>query len=320
MTRLIPTAIAAAALAATLPIQLQARESTRASAMGIVHGQVDGLVEVRDSRVPDTGAAVRIRLADRLRTLSQEIPSAACHLHNGVDVGANAYLLDASLTEYASILDALLNGNPDLGVMGGEERGRTSAEIAMIMEEFAPVEVAGRALLADGSDAASAAVLYGAADRMLETTTHLLSELEGEYANPTEILQSDVLLLEISGRQAMATQRLAFEACMIWSGTAEAEDLADMQGYIDRFDISVRALLDGRPELGINPAPTDEIRVALEAVVADWDETASALELILADGSASPEVASFICQNLKKKMDELEAIVDLYTEYSRRAY
>jgi len=268
---------------------------------------------------PDNGAANRIGAADRLRTLSQEISAEVCFLHNGVLVDQNHSALTHSISEFDEILNALLNGDVERHIIGAEERLKTIREIEAIMAEWAPLHQAAQDVLTDPGNIDAVHLIYEQSEHLLDTTSHLLSELEGEYSHPTEVFMSDVLLIEFAGRQAMLTQKIAFEACLVWSGYGGTEQIDDLQKICDHFDLIARALQNGMDGTGITPAPTTEISEALEHVVADWDEVMVHLEHIVEGEETDQENMGWIDQVLTNKMHRMEAVVEMYVAYSRRA-
>ncbi|MEP5762648.1 MAG: type IV pili methyl-accepting chemotaxis transducer N-terminal domain-containing protein [Litoreibacter sp.] len=269
--------------------------------------------------VPDAGAADRIRAADRLRTLSQEISAETCLLHNGVLPDQNRSALAHSISEFDGILDALLNGDPSRHIIGAEENPKTIREIKAIMTEWAPVQQIASDVLADPRNASATHAIYAQSQHLLETTSHLLSELEGEYSHPTEVLMSDMMLIEFAGRQAMLTQKITYDTCLVWSGFGNQEQVNELKTICDNFDLIARALHDGMPAAGIATAPTDEIRAALEEVVEDWDDVLAHIEKIAIGGVTDLENIAWIDQVMTKKMRRMEAIIEMYVAYSRRA-
>jgi len=62
---------------------------------------------------------------------------------------------------------------------------------------------------------------------------------------------------------AALSQRLAFEACLVWSGAGNAEVVADLLKTMGNFEASRTALHEGMPALGILPPPNAEIAAKL---------------------------------------------------------
>ncbi|MDX8346436.1 type IV pili methyl-accepting chemotaxis transducer N-terminal domain-containing protein [Cognatiyoonia sp. IB215446] len=272
------------------------------------------------SFVEDTGAANRIVAGDILRTLSQEIPAAVCHLHNNVDVAEARELLSYSVAKFDAVALALLHGNEEMGIIGGETRRKTVVELEALIETWEPKRIAAMAVLDDPTDATAAEIVYASADEMLEKTYHLLSELEGEYANPVELLASDMMLLEVSGRMAAMTQRMAYEACRVWSGDGDAHALAELDKSISIFEASMDALSNGMPALGVLAPPTPEIEANLEDVASDWEILSGYLSEIRSGADVSLQVREDLYHRLALKLYKVEELEELYQDYSKRVY
>lgn len=275
--------------------------------------------EIEVTFVEDVGAAYRIRAADRLRTLSQEVSAATCFVFNDVLFEDHHAELAHSIDEFDTLLAALLNGDTAFNILGPETQPKTIQEINQIMAEWAPLRDAAEKLLDDPRNADAAYAIYDQSSHLLATTSHLLSELEEEYSHPTEVLMADVLLLEFAGRQAMITQKIAYETCLVWSGFGGQEQIDDLKKISTQFDLIARALHDGMPSIGIAAAPTDEIRIALEEVIANWDEVLEHLNHVTAGGEISVTEVEWIGAAMTEKMIRMERIVEMYADYSRRA-
>jgi hypothetical protein len=312
-------AAATFALALTIPMSLPA--ATHVAAPSSTIG-VDGKLAITQQIqfVEDTGSANRIVAASYLRTFSQEIPAAVCHLHQGIDVEEATELLIFSVATFDAIALALLDGNEAMGIIGGETRRKTIVELEALIAIWEPVHDAALAVLADPSDAAAAAIVYDSTDVMLEKTYHFLSEIEGEYANPVEVLQSDVMLLEVSGRMAAMTQRMAYEACRVWSGDGTDELISELEKTIQIFEASMGALSNGMPELGVKPPPTPEIAQGLDVVAADWSTIRGYLDQVLSGAAVSVEVREDLYHQLAVKLHKVEEIEGLYQAFSKRVY
>ncbi|KJZ21132.1 type IV pili methyl-accepting chemotaxis transducer N-terminal domain-containing protein [Loktanella sp. S4079] len=281
----------------------------------------DGLVLVEQTDIIiDMGAANRVIAADLLRTLSQEIPAATCYLYYGVDVDEARELLETSISKFDKALLALLNGDESMGIIGAEPLPRVVREIEELMATWSPIHDAAEAVLADPSNTDAVTLIFDSADVMLDKTYHLLSEIEAEYSNPVELLQSDMLLLEVSGRLAMMTQRMAYEACRIWSGDGTPELVADLVKTIGHFEAGMDALSNGLPELGIKPAPTPEIAAVLELISSDWSDIRGYLDSVIAGEELSVEVRESLYHLLAVKLHKVEELETLYQDYSKRVY
>ncbi len=270
--------------------------------------------------VEDTGAAIRIEAGDALRTISQEVPAAVCHLHNGVAPELSAKLLREGLDNFDLMVDALLNGNPDFGIIGGEERGKTKRLIEEIQASWAPLRTAGEEILSDPSDESAVEVFYANASDMLDKTYYLLSEMEGQYTNPVELLYSDAMLLEVAGRQSMLSQRLSYLSCLVWSGAADDNYVDLLNTAAGQFKFAMAAMQNGAPDLGIQPPPTEEIATKLGEMASDFDVISGHLVTVMDTGNLEAEAASSLYTILADKMYKMDEIAHLYAVYSKRVY
>lgn len=267
----------------------------------------------------DVGAADRISAADRLRTLSQEIAAETCFLHNGILPEQNLSALAGSIAEFDDILNALLHHDPDRHIIGDEKDTGIIREIQSVMLQWEPLQAAAEQVLADPANQTATQLIYAQSEPFLETTSHLLSELEAQYSHPTQVLMSDVLLIEFAGRQAMLTQKIAYDTCLVWSGFGGQDQIEELEQICAEFDLIANALHDGMDAVGIQPAPTAEIRMALEEVVLDWDEVLVHIEHVADGGAAGRDNIRWIDEVMTKKMHRMEDIVQMYVNYSRRA-
>lgn len=269
--------------------------------------------------VADTGAADRIEAGERLRTLTQALGSAACHLQAGVDTDASARILTEGQAEFERLMTALEQGDTDLHILEAETHPRVLRLLAALRDEWNVVRPAYDQIKSTSDDAALATV-FTETNKMLTVADKLVAELEGQYTNPTELLQSDMLLIEVAGKQAMASQRLSFEACRVWSGHGTDKDRDELRQYSAQFEFAVKALLDGAPQLGIAPAPNAMIQKSLSQAISNWDEVRWKLENLSAESEISTDEATKLCRVLYGKMAKMQKIAHMYVEHSRRIY
>lgn len=265
----------------------------------------------------DVGASERINLSGKLRMLSQRIPAAACNEHAGIAVEQSKAVLHAAKEEFDTIIAGLEFGNDDLNIIGEETRRKTLAAIAAVHAAYDPLHAALDDIeLTGGTDEE---VLNVAEHNMevLEAARLLVSEISGEYADPTALLQSDALTIDIAGRQRMLVQKISKEVCLITSDIYAEASLEVLSGTISMFETSLNALQFGMDGAGIAPAPTDEILAGLERVQADWVEVGSLVKEVAAGGSIDDDARAIVFTGLNKTMADMNAVVGLYTENSK---
>ncbi|WP_341369082.1 type IV pili methyl-accepting chemotaxis transducer N-terminal domain-containing protein [Yoonia sp. BS5-3] len=129
---------------------------------------------------------------------------------------------------------------------------------------------------------------------------------------------SSLLLIDISGRQRMLTQRMSKESCMIESGNETAELREDLQGTMQIFENSLNALRDGMEDVGIQPPPNDQIASGLVQVAADWESVKPHLAEILAGGVLDDEADVSKFQGLNATMANMNTVVGMYAEAAQR--
>lgn len=278
-----------------------------------------GLEETPVSYAEDTGSAERIESGEYLRTYSQEIAAAACFLYNGVEVDLSQELLTEAREGFDLHLDALMNGNEDLGIIGGERRRKTFVKLQAIGEKWTPMAEAVDRLLEAHDDPVSIATIKSENLVLLDMTDILVSDLEGQYADPAELLQVDVLMLEVVGRQAMMTQKIAKNACKIWSGNDSAEVRDDLTESVSIYEVSLNALLHGMPEVGLLPAPTEEIASDLSHLLTDWSEIRPTVDSVMSGSVERDELISLF-RHMADEMHKLEELAHKYVVFSKHEY
>ncbi|KIT15787.1 type IV pili methyl-accepting chemotaxis transducer N-terminal domain-containing protein [Jannaschia aquimarina] len=290
---------------------------TAAFVTAAMPAQADLLLSVRYAA--DPGAAERLEAADRLRTLSHEVASAACHMAGGVEPDQSRKLMIETKRDVIRISAALRHGDAGWNILGEETDRAILADLDKFDATWAPVQAALETLMESPQDADALRIVKAASEELFETSYHLLSVLSGEYSNPMDLLQSDAILMDIVGRQAMLTQKIAKEACEVWTGTHTPERVDALYASTDMFELGIRALHDGMPELGIKPAPTPGIRYALEDVLSDWEIVRGHLALVKA-GEIGEADKSDLYTRLNDKMYKLEKLVHMYVEFSKHDY
>jgi hypothetical protein len=272
------------------------------------------------SIIEDIGAAERIEAADKLRTLSQEVSASACFYFNDIGTEDSRARMLTAQSEFRRNYDALLKGNPAMNIIGGETRRKTLEELAKIEALWIPIEAAVDLIAADREDVAALNIIKDNAASLFALTDHLVSELSGEYSNPAELLLVDVLMLDLSGRQSMLSQKISKNACKIWTreeaDTARSTLIEDMQ----TFELGLNALRHGMEALGLKPAPTPEIADGLDAVIVAWSETRPSLDELVENGTLSEAAQAEIYEQMNKKTKTLEDITHAYVAYSKHKY
>lgn len=268
---------------------------------------------VRAAFVADIGAQERINFSGKLRMLSQRIPSAACHLAKGIDPEGARALLQGATGEFEKILTGLEFGDADLKIVGSENRRKTVAQIHDLRGKWEPMKAAAEAMIAGDSLQANLDAILSQNMIVLASAKILVSDLVAQYSDPASMLQSHSMLIDISGRQRMLTQKMSKESCMVASGLGTAETVDHLQGTMSMFEVSLSALMLGMPDAGIIPPPNSEISAGLNTVYFNWNEIKPTLEAVIAGASVddSHDTAKF--QKLNTAMANMNKVVGMYT-------
>ena len=269
--------------------------------------------------INDTGSVERIESGEHLRIYSQQVAAAACFFYNGIDTEHSAEIMNEARTGFDVHLAALTNGDETLGIIGGEERRKTIVQLEEIKALWSEMAQSVDALMTSSDDSSAVNVIKDQNMPLFELTNILVSDLEGQYANPVELTQADVLTIEIVGRQAALTQVIAKNACKIWSGRDSAEILQDLDSAISVYETSLNALLNGMPEVGLAPAPTDEIAAGLTQVLTDWSEIRPIIDAIKG-GSISEADLTYLFRHMADEMHTLEDVTHQYVLLSKKQY
>ncbi|MEL6641313.1 MAG: type IV pili methyl-accepting chemotaxis transducer N-terminal domain-containing protein, partial [Pseudomonadota bacterium] len=284
------------------------REMNRTVGLYVIAKQQVGIVN-------DIGATERVNFAGKLRMLSQRVAAAACNYAAGVDTQSNLDILLASQSEFQKITRGLEFGDADLRIVGEESRSRTVHAIQRLNDEWANVSLAIDKTV-QGDDLAGNVALI--TDRNMDVLGHaklLASEIAGQYSDPAAMLLSDAMLIDISGRQRMLTQKMSKETCLAWNGDAAAAEA--LPATMQTFEVSLLALRDGLPAAGINAAPTEDIHTGLEAIYQEWTDLKPQLEAAAQGVAADDATRSAVTTRLNVMLKDMNAVVGLYTIFGK---
>ena len=264
--------------------------------------------------------AERIRYAGQLRTLSQQVAAAACSLTSDIDVEFAHATLAQATAEFDKIIVALRVGDETLGIMAPETNRRTLHDLDEVEAEWLSIHTAIDNVLADGHDVESAHIIDDHNLRLLDLTTQLASDITGQYAHPYEISAADALLIEFAGRQRMLTQKMAKDACEIWTDYHADTATVHLRETMVIFENSLLALRDGMPSVGIRPAPNDTIRADLDSLIARWNIISVNAQTLVDGGELNAAQKTEVFHDLEIELIELDHLLDDYSAHAERAH
>lgn len=290
-----------------------------ATQVGAVGANLNTTVVQPVSYAEDTGDTLRVESAEFLRILGQQAAAAACFMYNDIDRDLSGTMLTNARDAFDMHYQALLNGDETIGIIGGEQRKKTVAKLEAIGTLWIEFRGAVETILNDPKNSDAVQLIKSKNLELLEMTDVLVAEVEAQYANPVELMQSDALMIEIVGRQAMMTQKIAKDACKIFSENAGDDRKESLAESIAIYDASLVALINGMPGLGIMAAPTPEIEMALGQISQDWQGTRPILESLLNGDAVEHEKQRYLFEHMTQEMERLEEVMHLYVVYSKRA-
>ena len=266
-----------------------------------------------DSAVPEENAQERINYSGKLRMLSQRIPSATCHVQRGIEVEAATALLEDATAEFGQILSALEIGDIDLNIIEPETRRKSLARIHELREKWEPFRDAADAVVAGAATDAQVSYLLNESVSVLEAAQLVVEELVQQYSNPNAVTQASLMLIDVSGRQRMLTQKMSKQACMIGSNYETDDTRSSLDGTARIFEASLQALRFGMPEVGIGQPPNSEIADGLIGVLEDWTSVKSLISEVQTDGILASEDRAIAFTALNTTMVNMNKVVGMYT-------
>jgi len=267
--------------------------------------------------IEDVGGAERVNFSGKLRMLSQRIPAAACNLTAGVDQEKSKTVLNSAVAEFEAIVQALEHGDDNLGIYGKEERRKTLAALAEVKTEWDIIKNDAEIMLAAGPTAELNNDIANHNMVLLGAAKMLVSEISGQYSDPTAMMQADALRIDIAGRQRMLTQKMSKEACYILSGINVEESKKAIGGTASMFETSLNALIHGMPAAGIYESDDANIKAGLEKVASGWSSLKTHLADLEAGNDWDMDTRALVFNMFNSTMAEMNKVVGMYAETSK---
>ncbi|MCY4335527.1 MAG: type IV pili methyl-accepting chemotaxis transducer N-terminal domain-containing protein [Litoreibacter sp.] len=264
----------------------------------------------------ESDGADRIRYSERLSMLTQRVAAASCSLTSDVAIEESHFHLEEAMHEMDIILEALRVGNEKLHIFGPEKRKRTLHDIDELEEEWKETHGAVEAVLADGHDVDNAHIIDDHNLSLLKKAQVLASDISGQYSHPYELTQSHAMLLSIAGRQRMLTQKMAKDACEVWTGYHAEDGRADLIETMSIYENSLNALLNGMPAAGILAAPTPQIQEDLHILLDRWAIIKANLVKLIDGETLDMDQKYEIFHDLNLELDDLEHLIHDYKEFT----
>ena len=254
----------------------------------------------------------RIDIAGRQRMLIQRMSKSVCFIHEHRDVEQHHAALVQDHILFKETLDILHNGGGEHD-LEAEHNHRVLRVLDAVTEEWAPFDEAIEHVLeADVVSKETSDFIFDHNIEMLNDMNDAVSMIEQEYANPNTLNMAHAITLNIFGRQRMLSQRLAKDYCYILSGHSVAEELVDLEETVALFAVSLNAIRNGLPEMGITPPPNDEIATQLDLVVQIWEPLHAIFDKVTGGITPTEEDIAFVIDENMRLLAEMNKAVQMY--------
>lgn len=263
----------------------------------------------------DRSGVERIDASDRLRTLSQKISTAACLLDAGIDAQANKDVIADGITAFDTILSALRDGDPAMGIATAETNRKMLAAIRGLSLQWDRLKVAAGNRVA--GEKADELVDYLSRQNIntMHAAKYLVTETVNTYAVPPALLQSDAFTINILARQRTLAFQISKELCGIASGNLTMGNAARLRNAVRLFDVSLGALRNGFPGAGVAAPASEDARKMLEDVTDEWSAISERIDVAANQQDLSASVA--LIARLGQMQDTLDSLVASYAQESK---
>lgn len=267
--------------------------------------------------IEDANGSERINFAGKLRMLTQRLASYSCAVASGVDTENSILVLQAAAGEYSKIINGLEFGDPDLNINSAETKRKITYKINEKLEAWVPFHTAVQSLINDPSDAQAIAYISENNMGLLQHAKDLVVVISATYSNPSEMLQSDAMLIDIAGRQRMLSQKMGKEICAVVSGNTALGTSEVFEQTMNTFETSLLALRDGFAAAGISAPPTPEINEQIQLIWSDWETVKQDLAKLAESGFKSLEAEAEALHHLDDILVDMNRAVIMYTQNAK---
>ncbi len=238
------------------------------STVALTLGAVISLPAFAQENILASQATRIIDVTAEQRMLSQRMVKSVCLSSARVNFAENFEEMRISNSDFKVRHYGLLNGSGTLDIpeIQSDTVLETLVEVGDTFQSFSPIVDS----MAQTGDIEQIE-LVSLNDQSLFLVNQLNETIQRLGTVYAETLSSQnlgiTLTLDIAARQAMLSQQLVKEMCMMHLLGNQANNI---RATMDLFDASLNALIDGFPAAGVVPPPTDEIRTKLTEVKNIW--------------------------------------------------
>lgn len=126
------------------------------------------------------------------------------------------------------------------------------------------------------------------------------------------------VVLNLSGKQRMLTQKMSKEVMLIALGVNKDENLANLKGTSDLFDKTLKGLRNGDADLGLPPTTSKRILRQLDKIDKLWAGFYPTIKAVIDSGAVTPEQVATIYANNLPLLKQMNKGVGLYEKDAKK--
>ncbi|MCK5716547.1 MAG: type IV pili methyl-accepting chemotaxis transducer N-terminal domain-containing protein [Thiomargarita sp.] len=251
--------------------------------------------------------ATIINLSGKQRMLTQKMSKEILLIGKGINVGENEINLRKTADLFEKTLKGLMNGDSQLGLV--------KIDNPAIMTQLKKVEK-----LWWGFQRSITVVLKGTAPlhvlkAIAVQNMPLLIEMNKavkmyEKAGDSNLSPTMAVTINLAGKQRMLTQKMTKELLLVANNIHTNDNKTALTKTVALFDRTLKGLLDGDQELGLNGTKDNSIRTQLTLINTLWTEYKPVLDEINVSQAALTQAAILNMPLLK----EMNKAVMMYTK------
>lgn len=127
------------------------------------------------------------------------------------------------------------------------------------------------------------------------------------------------VVINLSGRQRMLSQKMSKELLLIALKVDAHTNRSELKRTVFTFDVVLNRLITGDKDLNIPPPPALEILNQLDKVKSLWEEFKPVVEIGTEDNAISREMIEKVARLNIPLLGEMNTVVGMYEDRSRRA-
>ena len=261
---------------------------------------------------------VIMNLSGRQRMLSQKMTKEALLATSGINAEENRKNLKETMNTFEQVLKGLRDGDASLNLPACENEEITAKldKINLLFDEMVPL----LSKVTEGG-VLTPAELPVLAKLNLPILTTMDSTVKMFEQEAGKVLTKDpalALVINLSGKQRMLTQKMSKEALLMYLKIDMVSNSKMLRDTASLFDRTLKGLKDGDSELGLPKAEDTGIISQLDLVGSFWSVVKPLVEKTSnMDNYVSKEEAAAVVELLSTILKEMDKAVKMYEALSK---